>query len=233
MLSPPSSRWSPTASRVSARLPPSSPTSISVKSVVPPPTSATSTRSPTLDLLPPVVAGAVEPGVERGLRLFQQREVLEARRRGPPRRSVRARRRRTTPAPSARCPALRAGSRRRPWPIAWFHASARCFRYRVLGLERRDLAAGVRRPVRQDRRPCDRRPDGTATTWRRRRAASAPASRSCGRTRRRSNRASASHGSFSAPAGCSPGRRADTGTTAEAADPRPRPARRPAESGTA
>ena len=78
MLSPPSRMCSPTATRSSVRSPSRSPTAIRLKSVVPPPTSQTSTRSPTLHLPAPRVAERVEPGVERGLRLFEQRHVLEA-----------------------------------------------------------------------------------------------------------------------------------------------------------
>ena len=56
-----------------------SPTAISEKSVVPPPTSQTRTRSPTRDPPPPAIAERIEPGVERGLRLLEQRHALEAR----------------------------------------------------------------------------------------------------------------------------------------------------------
>ena len=58
MLSPPSRMWSPTATRSSARSPSSSPTAISVKSVVPPPTSHDQDDVADLDLLAPVVAAA-------------------------------------------------------------------------------------------------------------------------------------------------------------------------------
>jgi len=46
MLSPPSRMWSPTATRVSSRLPSRSSTAISEKSLVPPPTSITRITSP-------------------------------------------------------------------------------------------------------------------------------------------------------------------------------------------
>ncbi len=48
MLSPPNRMWSPTATRFSAKSPFSSETVIRLKSVVPPPTSQTRTKSPTL-----------------------------------------------------------------------------------------------------------------------------------------------------------------------------------------
>ena len=48
---------------------------IRLKSVVPPPTSHTSTRSPTYATAP-AVALALEPCVEGGLRFFEQRDVL-------------------------------------------------------------------------------------------------------------------------------------------------------------
>ena len=54
-----------------------SPTAIRLKSVVPPPTSHTSTTSPTRKRLRQRVARAVEPGVEGGLRLLEQRDVRE------------------------------------------------------------------------------------------------------------------------------------------------------------
>ena len=52
-------------------------TAIRVKSVVPPPISTTRMRSPTLDALAPVGV-ALDPGVEGGLRLFEQGDVLIA-----------------------------------------------------------------------------------------------------------------------------------------------------------
>ena len=51
MLSPPSRMWSPTATPRQHQLAASSPTAISVKSVVPPPTSQTSDDVADLDLL--------------------------------------------------------------------------------------------------------------------------------------------------------------------------------------
>ena len=79
MLSPPSRMCSPTATRSSARSPAASDTAIRLKSVVPPPTSHTSTRSPMPHALAPGLALALEPGVEGGLRFLEQREPLEAR----------------------------------------------------------------------------------------------------------------------------------------------------------
>jgi hypothetical protein len=52
-------------------------TAMRLKSVVPPPMSHTSTRSPTRDTAPPAVAERVEPRVERGLRLLEQRDAVE------------------------------------------------------------------------------------------------------------------------------------------------------------
>ena len=95
-----------------------SPTAIRLKSVVPPPTSQTSTRSPTVTRRRQRVAERVEPRVERGLRLFEQRHVLEAGRLRPPAASARAPPRRTTPARSAARPASPAPARRRRRDVA-------------------------------------------------------------------------------------------------------------------
>ena len=118
MLSPPSRMWSPTATRWSSRF------AVALAR----PRSArsrwcrrrrrsTSTTSPGADLLAPVVAARwrVDPGVERGLRLLEQRDACRARRRAPPRPSARARPRRTTPGTVStiwRRRASRASSRR-------------------------------------------------------------------------------------------------------------------------
>ena len=77
MLSPPSRMCSPTATRSSVRSPSCSATAIRLKSVVPPPMSHTSTRSPTRTLRRQPSPERVDPGVERGLRLFEQRDVFE------------------------------------------------------------------------------------------------------------------------------------------------------------
>ena len=66
-----------------------------------------------LDPPPPAVAERVEPGVERRLRLLEQRDVLEAGSCAPPAGSARAPPRRTTPARSAGRPAAPARERRR------------------------------------------------------------------------------------------------------------------------
>ena len=78
MLSPPSRMCSPTASRDRARSPPSSVTAIRVKSVVPPPTSQTRRMSPTLTFFRHWSPCAAEPGVEGGLRLLEERDLLRA-----------------------------------------------------------------------------------------------------------------------------------------------------------
>ncbi len=78
MLSPPRRMCSPTARRESTRSPFSSLTLISVKSVVPPPTSQTRMMSPALTLLAPSRAFGLEPGIERGLRLLEQRDILQS-----------------------------------------------------------------------------------------------------------------------------------------------------------
>ena len=62
--------------------PPASVTAIRVKSVVPPPTSQTRRMSPTLTCFRQRVALGGEPGVEGGLRLLQERDLLEPRRAG-------------------------------------------------------------------------------------------------------------------------------------------------------
>jgi hypothetical protein len=68
---------SPTATRSSVRSPSRSPTAIRLKSVVPPPTSQTQHEIADLDAAPPAVPERVEPGVERRLRLFEQRHLFE------------------------------------------------------------------------------------------------------------------------------------------------------------
>ena len=152
MLSPPSRMWSPTASRVSARLPSSSPTAISVKSVVPPPTSQTRMTSPTLTCLRQSSPVRLEPGVERGLRLFQQRDVFEPRGAWRPRRSARGPRRRTRPAPSGRCPASSSRWSATSLAIDLVPRLGQVLQVAGAGLDRRDLAAILRRLPRQDRR---------------------------------------------------------------------------------
>ena len=72
MLSPPSSRWSPTAMRVRRGPLSRSSTAISVRSVVPPPTSTTSASRTPASAVGERVAVAIEPVVERRLRLFEQ-----------------------------------------------------------------------------------------------------------------------------------------------------------------
>ena len=129
MLSPPRRMCSPTASRESTRSPPSSLTAINVKSVVPPPTSQTRMMSPTLTFLRHFSPSRGEPGVERGLGLLQQCDMLQARLRRPPRSSARGPRGRTTPAPSGRRPGFPAVRPRPCRAIRAFQASRRCSRY--------------------------------------------------------------------------------------------------------
>ena len=89
MLSPPSRMWSPTARRGQdevARLLADGDQGEVGRAAA---DVADEDEVADLDLLAPVVALGVEPGVERGLRLFQQRDVARARRRGRPRRSAR------------------------------------------------------------------------------------------------------------------------------------------------
>ena len=78
-LSPPSSRCLPTAVRVNSTRSPSRWTLIRVKSLVPPPTSQTSTIWPSNRALLRLREVIRDPGVERGGRLFEEREVLNAR----------------------------------------------------------------------------------------------------------------------------------------------------------
>ena len=84
-------------------------TAMSVKSVVPPPISTTRMRSPTCDALAPVRV-PLDPGVEGGLRLFEQRHVPVAGLLGGASASTRAPPRRTMPAPSP-APAARRTAR--------------------------------------------------------------------------------------------------------------------------
>ena len=172
----------------------------------------------------------LEPGVERGLRLLEQRDVLEPGRRAPPRRSARA------PTASNDAGTVRSTSccqaSRRVRRCAWSHASRE-----VLEVARRRPrparpSAHVRRaPATAGSAPCDRRRRGTATTWPTRRAASAPASRGCARELADGVAASGPpHGSASCAGGELVRRPADRGTTAAAAAARPRRARRAAGS---
>jgi hypothetical protein len=80
MLSPPSIRWSPTPIRVSWGLLPSAAGStwIRVRSVVPPPTSHTSTRRDPAQFVRETVAMAEQPVVEGRLRLFEQAQAGQA-----------------------------------------------------------------------------------------------------------------------------------------------------------
>ena len=134
MLSPPSRMWSPTAMRSRTSSPASSPTAISEKSVVPPPTSQTRTTSPTCTCSRQRAARRRQPGVERRLRLLEEPRAGRGRRRRPRARSARARRRRTRPAPSRNtsCSASGAG-------MLASHAARRCAEVR--GRRRRPARA--------------------------------------------------------------------------------------------
>ena len=92
----------------------------------------------------------VEPGVERGLRFFEQREVLEPGGAGGLHGQFAGRgveRRRHRQHDVLRFEPVAGDVLRDP---AWFHASARCLRYARAGIERRNLAAGVGRAVRAE-----------------------------------------------------------------------------------
>ena len=226
MLSPPSRMWSPTATRVSTRLPASSPTAISDRSVVPPPTSQTSTTSPTSTCLRQSLVAGVDPGIEGGLRLLEQREVFQ-------------------PGGPGRLDGQFAGhgierGRHRQDDVLLFQAVVRHVLGDLDSSRPRPGASGSRCWPRAARRGgrspapstaaralADRCRGGTATTWPRRPAASAPGCRSCGQTRRRRNRGPAPR----AASGCPPAARwgrAGRETTATAAGPRRCPAAPPA-----
>ena len=197
-------------------------TAIRVKSVVPPPTSHTR-----IEVADARRAGAsasplrVEPGVERGLRLLEQRDVLEARR------------------PSA---ARTVSSRATASNDAGTVSSTSCVV--ASGVAVRDLAGSRRRaggagtrPRRRPARSCGtsagaphgrigaaavRRRRTTATTSPTRPAAPGSRRRACARTRRRRLLDRRSHGSARLPAGksTSPGRYRNEGSSERAATSR-------------
>ena len=78
MLSPPSSRCSPTAIRSKASSPSSICARIRLKSVVPPPTSQTRISAPSAERVGQLPAMRGDPGVERGQRLLEQRQLRRA-----------------------------------------------------------------------------------------------------------------------------------------------------------
>ena len=212
MLSPPSRMCSPTARRVRARSPPWSVTAIRVKSVVPPPTSQTRRRSPTLTRFRQLVALRGEPGVEGGLGLLQEGDVLQPGGPGGLDGQLAGRRRRTRRGRSGGRPGVRAGRRRS------------CRRSR--GSRRRGGGPGRRsRPRRARpwprRRPrsrggsgsCGRPRRARASSWPSRPAGPAPWPRGRGRTSRRPGRP-ASTRAGRAPRRGTPWRRAGRGTTA-------------------
>ena len=84
MLSPPSIRWSPTATRRKPGPVGVSTTVIRLKSVVPPPMSQTRISSPARTSRLPAVLVRDDPAIERRLRLLQQRDRSPARAAWPP-----------------------------------------------------------------------------------------------------------------------------------------------------
>ena len=181
-------------------------------------------RSPTRELLAPVVAGAVEPGVERGLRLLEQRDVLEPGGVGRAQRQLA--RAASNDAGTVRSTSCRASAQRRVGGRERAsHAAPQVPQVARRGLDRRQLRHLRRARPTAESAPCGSTPRvATATTWPTRPAApelSAP------RLRASSPTTCAAAPACPTAARCCPrgnrGRRGRRGTTAAATAPRLRP----------
>ena len=208
---------------------PSAPTltMTSVKSVVPPPTSQTSRRSPSLQPRRP--AGRAAPPSTRRARRSAPRPARAAR--GGAASTVSSRASSSKEAGTVSTMAWRSKRRAspaRPAAIAWFHASRTCARYAAEASTGEHVASSSALPHGRMRRAAidlvvaqPRLRGGHEPRRARARPGRAP-------TRRRRPATSAAHGSVHAPR---PGARRATagrGTTAASARPRPRLRRRPA-----